>query len=79
MQDYANSNELLYKVLNNSIGAEGDASIGFEAEVTTDIMLKTLKMMARNFMHNQNYKETIRYLLKAIKLINDVQDKVELY
>lgn len=78
LHDYATSNDQLYKVLETSNGT-ADGANGEDGELSTDIMLKTFKMIARNFLHNQNFKEAIKYLIKAIKLIGEVEDKVELY
>ena len=55
LQDYGSSNEQLYKVLESNNNNEGAAAaVGGDdiGELTSEMLLKTYKMIARNFLHS---------------------------
>ena len=79
LKDYSSSNEELYKVLGSQSSVVEAANPDDGEQLTNEMMLKTFKMIARNFLHSQNFKEAIKFLMKAIKLIEEVHDKIELY
>ena len=67
--DYVKSNEQLSNIL----------EIFTTGKVEVDMQIKALKLVITNLQSLENYEEAINYQTKILKVVTDLEEKINVY